>query len=120
MNATRLPAPKVTRDDVSFVMHNPAGVVVLDLTDQRIYPMLSTGAVDPFESPSLLVLVTADDALFHAKEAHGNLPRITRILNLELYALAARGEIPTIEEVAAVVAELENIGADVLQFARRA
>lgn len=120
MTDTRIPAPKVDRDAVAFVMHNPAAVIVLDLEDGRIYPDTARrGAGDPFESPTLLVLVTHDDAMHHAKEARGNLARITRLLNLELYALAARGEIPTSAEVAAVLAELEQIDAEILQFRTR-
>lgn len=117
MDAFRSPAPKVDRDAVAFVMHQPAAVIVLDLETGRIYPDTARrGASDPFESPTLLVLVTHDDAMHHAKDARGNLGRITRLLNLELYALAARGEIPTSAEVAAVLAELEHIEAEVLQF----
>ena len=111
--APRPASPKVNRDDVAFLIENPAAVVVLDLVDGRIYPDTARrGAGDPFESPTLLVLATHEDAMHHARDAKGNLGRITRLLNLELYALNARGEIPTAAEVEAVLAELAQFEAD--------
>lgn len=116
--------PKVTRSDVDYVLANPAAVIVLDLTTQRVYPVIAgLGAADPFEAPNLLVLVTNADALHHLGEVAGQrdvLGKVTKNVNLDLYALAARGEIPTAEELEQVLAELEHFEAEILQFRVRA
>lgn len=107
-------APKVKRDDVAYLMNHRDAVIVLDLTSGTVYP--STSAA--FESPTLLVLVTFDDVMAHAATAPKRdlLGRVTRIINLDLYALAARGEIPTAAEVEAVLAELAQLDAEILPF----
>lgn len=117
MTDTRTPAPRLNRDDVAYLIATPAAVAVLDLTDGRVYPTIARrGASDPFESPTLLVLATHDDAIHYAAEARGNAGRVTRLLNLELHALAARGEIPTAAEVAEVLAELAQLDAEVIEL----
>lgn len=120
---TQNSTPKITRDDVDFVLANPAAVVVLDLTTQRVYPDAGSGASDPFDAPHLLVLVTYADVAHHFGEVAGQrdaLGKTTKAINRELYALAARGEIPTAEELETVLAELEQIEAEILPFRARA
>lgn len=115
-------APKVTRDDVDYVLANPAAVIVLDLVTSRVYPDAGSGASDPFDAPNLLVLVTYADAAHHFGDVAGQrdaLGKATKAINRELYALAARGEIPTAEELEAVLAELEQIDAEILPFRSR-
>jgi len=119
---TTATAPKVTRDDVDYVLANPAAVVVLDLTSGRVYPDAGTGAADPFDSPTLLVLVTYSDAAHHFGEVAGQrdaLGKATKAINRELYALDARGEIPTAEELEHVLAELAQVDAEILPFRAR-
>lgn len=110
-------APRVTRDQAAATLANPAAVVLLDLTNDDV-------TLDPaprdavWADPCRLVLVTHADAIAAAAEAAGHedfLGRLTNILNLELHALARAGEIPTVEEVLDVVAELNQYEAELAQ-----
>jgi hypothetical protein len=116
MDATRTPAPRVTREQLAAVMAQPTAVATLDLTSLTV-----TVTTDPavWENPTVLVLVTHDDVMAAAAEAAGHpdfLGRITRIVALDLHRLAAAGEIPTAAEVAAVLAELAAFEAEVIDL----
>jgi hypothetical protein len=102
-------APKLTRDDVAYVLDRPDAVIVLDLATGHVAP--DAGLGDPWSVPGRLVLVTHADAVGHHGDAQAAgqrdpLGRAVRVLNLDLYALHARGEIPAAEQHAAELAEL--------------
>lgn len=117
MPTNRTPAPRVSREQIAAVMANPGTVAALDLTTGAV-----TLTTDPavWESPTALVLITHADVLAAAAEAAGHadfLGRITRIITLDLHRLTQAGEIPTAAEVAAVLAELDQYDAEVIDLA---
>lgn len=101
-------APKVTRPQAANLLTQPTAVVVLNLTTGRT--RLENAPTDAlWNDPTLLVLATHADASHAAAQSVGAadfLGKLTRTLNAELADLAARGEIPTAEEVVDVLAEL--------------
>lgn len=126
MPTTRTAAPVLDAAQVSAVLAAPAGVAVLDLVTGAI-----TVHTDPtnevWESPRLLVLITQVDVLAAAALAARTagvlggrpfLATLVDVLNGDLADLAAAGEIPTEDEVAAVLAELAHFDAEVIELFR--
>lgn len=114
-------APKVLAGHAAAVLTSPTAVAVLHLGTGVI-----TVDTDPSDqiwaAPDRLVLLTHDDAVAAARRAATApefLPALVAALNADLQALADAGEIPTAEEVAAVLAELEHFEAEVVDLASR-
>lgn len=121
-------APALTAAQASALLAGTSGVAVLDLTSSRVF-IDQAPADEVWESPQMLVLATSADAVHAAGVAaraagvlggRSFLDALVDVLNADLAALAAAGEIPTADEVAAVLAELEHFDAEVIDlFAAR-
>lgn len=109
MPDTTRPAPRVTREDVAALTTAGHQVIVLDLATDAVTVTADPATID---APTALVLLTADEALHLAREAHGDLGRLTRIINLDLHTLARAGGIPTADELTLVLAELAQYDAE--------
>jgi hypothetical protein len=107
---TAVPAPMVTRDQVAYVRNNTDAVVVQNLATGDVYLHVDP-TVDPYDRIDLIVVLTNDEVLFHAK-ANRTVKKIADAVNADLLAMHARGEFPTIDEVENVVAEMMQIDAD--------
>lgn len=107
--------PKVSRADVEYALDVAGATVVRDLATGRTFPHPPDGP-DPFAQPTWIVLVTHDEVIHHARAAHGNAAQITRAVNRDLYARSARGEVPTLTELAEVLAALDRFEADIIEF----
>lgn len=109
-------APKVTRAAVEYLLDvGPGSTIVRDLSTRRTFPHPADG-VDPFTQPTWIVLVTHDEAVYRATEHRGNVSRIVRDINRELYVQAARGEIPTLDELTEALAAMEHYLAQVVEL----
>lgn len=125
MATNRTPAaPTVTAAHAATLLMSPLAAAVLDLETHRVSLVARPGD-DVWEDPTVLVLVTHDDAVAAARVAAGR-PNFREALvdqlNADLVALHAAGEIPTVGEVADVLAELDQFEAEVIDLftARRA
>lgn len=101
-------APRILVRHTAALAANPAAVLVLDLADGAV-DVEPAPSAQVWTSPTLLVLATHDDVLAataRVARAVNVLDAATEVLNDQLGELAAAGEIPTAEEVAAVLAEL--------------
>lgn len=120
MSATRTPAaPTVTAAQAATLLVSPLAVVVLDLDTDRVSLVARPGD-DVWEDPTVLVLATHDDAVAAARVAAGRAnfrEALLDQLNADLAALHAAGEIPTVGEVAEVLAELDQFEAEVIELA---
>lgn len=113
-------APKVTRAAVEYVIDvGPGSTVVRDLATGRTFPHPPEGA-DPFAQPTWIVLTTHDEVMHHARDARGDVARIVRAVNRELYAQHARGEVPTLDELAEALAALSRFEAEIIDLGEHA
>ena len=113
---TTTAAPTVTAGHVAALLMSPTAVVTLDLDTGRTTLVARPGD-DVWESPSVLVLITHDDVVAAARLAAGERDFAAALLarlNADLAALHAAGEIPTAAEVAEVLAELDQIEAELI------
>lgn len=116
MTTNRPAAPRVTRAQVANVLATPTALVVLNLITGRT-ALTRVPDVDVWDDPTRLVLITHQDVVAGASRNAGAadfLGAVTRHLNNDLTDLAARGEIPTADEVEAVLTELERFDTELL------
>lgn len=110
----------MARAAVEYVIDvGPGSTVVRDLATGRTFPHPPTAA-DPFTQPTWIVLTTHDEVMYHARDARGDVARIVRAVNRELYASHARGEVPTLDELAEALAVLSRFEAQVIDLGARA
>lgn len=115
-----LPAPVIDRRHIDYLLHNPHAAVLYDLTDGGVH--LHTTRTDPFALDESLVLVTYDDVMARITEAMrrgGRKPSsaaIAKAINLDHFAMHARGEFPSLDELHDLLAEV----AVVLPFSKGA
>ncbi len=88
----------MSRSDVEYLIDVRGATVVRALATGRTFPH-PPDTIDPFIQPTWIVLTTHDEVLYHARQARGDVGRIAKAVNRELYALHARGEIPTVTEL---------------------
>lgn len=122
MPATHTPAaPTVTAAQAATLLVSPLAVVALDLETRRV-SLLARAGDDVWEDPTVLVLATHADAVHAARTAAGQpnfRDALLAALNADLAELHAAGEIPTIAEIADVLAELDQYEAEVIDLAAR-
>jgi hypothetical protein len=108
--------PVLDKRHVDYLKHNAAAVVVQNLLDGSVY-FATTG--DPYNDDELLVLLGYDEvverARLMAKANGGKVPtsaQIAKAVNLDHFAMHARGEWPSyqsIVEMSAVLADVIDI-----------
>jgi hypothetical protein len=115
---TSHPAPTVTAAIAGTVLLSPTAVAVLDLITGKV-SLVARPDDEVWEDATVLVLITHADAVAAAAIAAGRADfrqGLVDVLNADLAALHAAGEIPTAQEVADVLAELDQFEAEVIDL----
>jgi hypothetical protein len=119
MNATT--PPTLSPEQAAALLLHPDGMVLLDLSTSTT-AFTARPAQDVWESPTLLVLATHEDAVQASGQAAAMpnfLRGLTDLLNDQLAALHEAGEIPTEDDVRAVLMEMAHYEAEVIDLSAR-
>lgn len=109
-----LPAPVIDKFMTAYLMTRTSATVVQHLLTGRVY-VHDDPEDDPFEYDVLNVLLTHDDVMQYAKE-NRTPARITRAVNAEMLRLHATGQFPSLDDIEATIAEMDDMATVVIPF----